>query len=211
MRKPVRIALIGGTAAVIAAGGTAAALTAGSGGSTQPAGATAVSTPVSATSSGPVSADQARQAAQQQLPGATVTKTDLDRDHGRAVWEVDLNRGQRGYEVRIDGTTGKIISVHAEHRDDNGDHNDSGNRAAGASAASGKADGAAVSVSADQARQIAQQKLPGATVTETDLDRDHGRAVWEVDLNGGQRGYEVHVDGSTGKIISVHADSGDHD
>lgn len=115
MRKPARIALIGGTAAVIAAGGTAVALTAGSSG--QPASAITVSDPASATSGGPVSAAQARQAAQQKLPGATVTETDLDHDHGRAVWEVDLSQGQRGYEVHVDGSTGKIISLHAGNTD----------------------------------------------------------------------------------------------
>lgn len=115
MRKPARIALIGGTAAVIAAGGAAVALTAGSSG--QPAGAITVSESVAATSGGPVSAAQARQAAQQKLPGATVAETDLDHDHGRAVWEVDLNRGQRGYEVQVDGSTGKIISLHVGHTD----------------------------------------------------------------------------------------------
>lgn len=115
MRKPARIALIGGAAAVIAASGTAAALAATSGGSSQPTAAAAIHKPAAATSSGLVSAEQARQAALQKLPGATVTETDLDHEHGRAVWEIDLSQGQRGYEVHIDGTTGKVISVHADH------------------------------------------------------------------------------------------------
>ncbi len=63
-------------------------------------------------------------------------------------------------------------------------------------------------VSAQQARQIAQQRVPGAMVTETERDREYGRAVWEVDLTRQHHEWEVIIDAATGKMISVCYDSG---
>jgi uncharacterized membrane protein YkoI len=102
-------------------------------------------------------------------------------------------------EVIIDVATGKIVSSR-------GDDND-GQRAV-PRAATGNT--AAATVTAAQARQIAQQQLPGATVTQTSLDREHGRAVWEVDLTGNHHGHEVSIDAATGKVVSTHADHEDH-
>lgn len=61
---------------------------------------------------GPISASQARQLAQQAVPGATITETELDHEHGQAVWEIDLSKGSCDYEVKISAATGKILSVH---------------------------------------------------------------------------------------------------
>ena len=113
MRKPIRIALMAGTAGVIAAAGTTAAF-AVQGNSQQTPNSTSYSTSVTAAHAAPgtVSAQQARQIAQQRVPGARVTETERDREHGRAVWEVDLTRPHHEWEVTIDAATGKVISVH---------------------------------------------------------------------------------------------------
>jgi len=58
-------------------------------------------------------------------------------------------------------------------------------------------------VSQDQARQIAQQRVPGAKVAETCFDHEHGRAVWEIELTKQHREYEVTIDALTGKVIKV--------
>jgi uncharacterized membrane protein YkoI len=67
---------------------------------------------------------------------------------------------------------------------------------------------AAGKVNAGQARHIAQQRVPGGMVTETDFDHEHGKAVWEVDLTGQHREYEIHIDAVTGKVLSVHTGAG---
>lgn len=67
--------------------------------------------------------------------------------------------------------------------------------------------GAAGKVTADRARQIARQCVPGGKVTETEFDHDHGRAVWEVDLTRQHHDYEVHIDAATGNVRSVHHDT----
>ena len=196
MRKPIQIAMMAGAAGVIVAGGTAAAFAVQGGNQPTKATTTNYSTsaptaPASPKAAGTVSAAQARQIAQQLVPGGTVTETDLDHEHGKAVWEVDLTKNNRHYEVHIDAATGKIIGV-------------------GASKASAPhaSQPAAGKVSAAQARQIAQQRVPGAIMTETDFDHEYGKAVWEVDLTKNNRHYEVHIDAATGQVLSVHQDTG---
>lgn len=115
MRKPTRIAVIAGTAGVIALAGTGAALAAAGGGGQQPA--VAAASPAPDTTADNISAAEARQIAQQQLPGAAVTQTSLDDEHGRAVWEVDLTRNHHGYEVSIDAATGNVVSTHTDDHD----------------------------------------------------------------------------------------------
>jgi uncharacterized membrane protein YkoI len=61
-------------------------------------------------------------------------------------------------------------------------------------------------VSAGRARQIAQQRVPGGTVTEIGLDHERGRAVWEVYLTKQHREYEVYIDAATSKIIGGRRD-----
>ncbi|MGE5290664.1 MAG: PepSY domain-containing protein, partial [Micromonosporaceae bacterium] len=95
MRKPIRVAILVGAAGALTLGGTTAALAA-LGGSQEPQTTTSYSTSSSAaptaspTAAGKVSPDRARQIALQRVPGARVTETEFDHEHGRAVWEVDL-------------------------------------------------------------------------------------------------------------------------
>jgi uncharacterized membrane protein YkoI len=202
MRKPIRIALLAGTAGVIVAGGTAAAIAIP--GDSQPVktATTGYNGPATAApkAAGTVTAAQARHTAQQRVPAATVTETDLDHEHGKAVWEVDLTGQHARWEVHVDAATGKITGVSAS-------------KASASDASQPAPVKAAGTVTAAQARHAAQQRLPAATVTETDLDHEHGKAVWEVDLTGQHAKWEVHADAVTGNILSIHhdTDTGGHD
>lgn len=189
MRKAMRIAVVAGTAGALALGGTVAAFAVQGGQQAQPR--ASYSQPAAHAD---VSAEQARRMAQKLVPGGKVTKTELDHEHGRAVWEVDLTKGGRDYEVKIDRATGKVLSIHSEPADEP-EARGSGQLAAGGPTGAG------------QARQLAQQAVPGGVVTETERDYEHGQAVWEVDLTKGGRGYEVKINAATGKILSVHYDT----
>lgn len=119
MRKPIRIAMLAGTAGAIALGGTTAALAVHGNDQNHQTTASYNASPrynasPSASPSAPakVSADRARQIAQQRVPGGTVTEIQLDHEHGRAVWEVYLTKQHREYEIYIGAATGKIIGGH---------------------------------------------------------------------------------------------------
>lgn len=55
--------------------------------------------------------------------------------------------------------------------------------------------------SADQARQKALQKVPNATVTDVDLDRDNGQQVYDIELVKGSKKYDLTFRVSDGKLL----------
>ena len=207
MRKPIRIAVLAGTAGVIVAGGTAAAFAfQGDSQPTQPtttaynrapaAPKAAETSPAPAKAAGKVTAAQARQIALHRAGSGMVTETDFDHEHGKAVWEIDVTTQNRHYEFHIDAATGKVLGLSASK--------------VGAAHTSQAAPAKAAGVSAAQARQIALQRVPGRA-TETDFDHEHGKAVWEVDVTGQRGKAEVHINAATGKVLSVHYDPGMED
>ncbi|MHA6805345.1 PepSY domain-containing protein [Salinifilum ghardaiensis] len=64
------------------------------------------------------------------------------------------------------------------------------------------------SVDEKQAERIALKKVPGASVTEIDLDRCYG-VEWELDLRKGNTEYEVEINADNGQIVSFEEDTDD--
>ena len=108
MRRPIRIAMLAGTAGLMTLGGTTAAL-AVQDSNHEPQ--TTASTSASPTAPVKVSADQAGKIAQQHVPGGTVTEIEIEHEHGRPLWEVYLTKQHREYEIYISAVTGNIISA----------------------------------------------------------------------------------------------------
>lgn len=60
-------------------------------------------------------------------------------------------------------------------------------------------------VTIDQAIKTASEKVPG-TVVEAELERKHGKTVWEVEVLGADGNVtEVHIDAATGAVIDTEA------
>ena len=60
-------------------------------------------------------------------------------------------------------------------------------------------------VTIDQAIKTASEKVPG-TVVEAELEKKHGKTVWEVEVLGADgKVTEVHIDASTGVVIDTEA------
>ena len=60
-------------------------------------------------------------------------------------------------------------------------------------------------VTIDQAIKTASEKVPG-TVVEAELEKKHGKTVWEVEILGAEGTVtEVHVDAVTGTVIDAEA------
>ena len=59
-------------------------------------------------------------------------------------------------------------------------------------------------VTIDQAIKTASEKAPG-TVVEAELEKKHGKTVWEVEVLGADgKVTEVHIDAATGAVIDVN-------
>lgn len=60
-------------------------------------------------------------------------------------------------------------------------------------------------VTIDQAIKTASEKVPG-TVVEAELEKKHGKTVWEVEVLGADGNVtEVHIDAATGSVIDTEA------
>jgi hypothetical protein len=60
-----------------------------------------------------------------------------------------------------------------------------------------------------EAVAIAEKRVPGARVTEVELEREHGRLQWEVELKKGPYEYDVDISASTGKILKYEREYDD--
>ena len=66
-------------------------------------------------------------------------------------------------------------------------------------------------VTADQAIKTAMEKVPG-TVVEAELEKKHGKTVWEVEVLGADgKVTEVHIDAADGTVIDTEAKKEEHE
>ena len=66
-------------------------------------------------------------------------------------------------------------------------------------------------VTAEQAIKTAMEKVPG-TVVEAELEKKHGKTVWEVEILGADgKVTEVHIDAAEGSVIDTEAKKEKHE
>jgi uncharacterized membrane protein YkoI len=64
-------------------------------------------------------------------------------------------------------------------------------------------------VTAEQAIKTAAENVPG-TVVEAELEKKHGKTVWEVEVFGADGSVtEVHIDAMTGTVIDTELKKGE--
>ncbi len=116
---------------------------------------------------------------------------DLDYEHGSMVYEVEFKVGAAEYEYDIGAADGDIVWYEIE-RD--------GTVEQGGSAIDGKA-----AISSDDAKTAALNHagLTASQVThlKTELDREGGKLVYEVEFKSGGHEYEYVIDAATGAVI----------
>ena len=68
-------------------------------------------------------------------------------------------------------------------------------------------------ITMEQASQIALEAVPGATITDRELEREKGGSGlrYSFDLKGPQGEREVGVDAQTGKVLEVSAEGPNKD
>jgi uncharacterized membrane protein YkoI len=75
------------------------------------------------TAAGSIDRTRAWAIAQLRAGGGKVTKTELEREHGRLVWKIEVFVGTVEYDVRIDANTGEVVRLKWRDRasDDRGE------------------------------------------------------------------------------------------
>jgi uncharacterized membrane protein YkoI len=158
-----------------------------------------------------LSKDEAAQIAIAAYPGTTANGVDLEEEDGRAVYEVNLSNG---YEVEVDGNSGKILETEASddgHEGDDADENDADdNDSNGAEnevrVPNGTIDDGAellpqAKITLEQAITAAQGAAQG-DIGEIDLEYAGDRLVFNVDVGD----KDVKVDATDGSIVSADSD-----
>ena len=149
-----------------------------------------------------ISPEEAQATAEAANPGSTATEVELDDENGSLVYSVELDNG---LEVQVDAGDGTIL--HTEQAGDEADDDDGDENEADDDDADDAAESAALqelaTISAADAEAAALADYPGATVVETELDRENGQVVYEVALDNGT---EVIVDAADGTVLGTEID-----
>ena len=118
----------------------------------------------------------------------TFVRSELDRDDGRLVYDVEFYTSDyKEYDYEIDAATGEILSYDYD--------------AEGYSYQPNATPGTAIT--AEQARAIALAEVPGAAesdIYEFETDRDDGRLEYEGKIIYNNTEYEFTIDGYSGAI-----------
>ena len=121
---------------------------------------------------------------------ATITKSKLDYEDGRQVYDIEWYAGGAKYDYEIAADTGEIISSAYEEK-------------------TMGADSRNVTVSEADAKKTALDRVSGATdknLYEWKLDYDDGRPEYEGKIIYGGTEYEFTIDASTGSVMEWDAE-----
>ena len=134
-----------------------------------------------------ISMDEARTLVLKKVPGATITKIELDYDDGRKIYEGEAYKDGYEYEFEINASTGKFIKWEQDWDDDHHDDDHHGSTSG--------------LISAEKAEQAVLNKLPGATIRSLELDEDDGYYCYEGEAYKNGVEYEFVIDAYSGKIL----------
>lgn len=126
---------------------------------------------------------------------ATFTKTAPDYDDGMLVYDVEFHTGDCAYEYEIDAATGRVYAKSAETFQAPAQHHTPGT---GTTIGIDKAKAAALSHAGFTADQV--------RITKTEMDRDDGRMVYEIEFLSGGVEYEYKIDAQTGDVLEYEHD-----
>ena len=129
------------------------------------------------------SSNAAAKAARSEVPGATVTEVDTDRESGYLVYEVSLVKGKKEYDLKYRASNAQLITYEwdlFQH------YNWSGGK----------------HISKKKIRKKALNKVSGATVKSIYLEYDDDGDEYKVLLKKGKKNYTLEYDAGNGKLIS---------
>ncbi len=135
----------------------------------------------SAAAAGISSANQAREKALKKVPNAVVTDTDLDTENGEQVYEIELVKGSKKYDITYRASDGKMTEYGWEKTT----VSPSRNRAV---------------ISEEKCRQLALDRVKNATITAVSQKTDDGIDIYKVKMTAGNKRYTLEYHARTGAL-----------
>ncbi len=151
----------------------------------------------------------------------TFTKSELDYDNGRQVYEIEFYTQDYEYEYEIDASTGEIIDFACEKREGihtgnitNTPVNNKTEQPVNAGAATvtpaASDSSKTAEITMEQAKAMVLKWIPGATekdIWKAKTEYDNGRTEYEIKVLFGNAEYEFEIDASAGKVIECQYDA----
>ena len=134
----------------------------------------------------------------------TAYESDLDREHGIMVYDIDFKCEGFEYEYEIDAATGSVLKNQKERDDDYIPAQSGGSQASG---------GSGSYISEARAKEIAFTHAGVVANTvyeyESDLDDEHGKMIYEIEFKAGNYEYEYEIDAVSGSVLKYKWDEDD--
>ena len=138
-----------------------------------------------------ITEERAREIALAETGGGVVTKSELNRENGIMVYEIDIVNGDMAYEINVGVNDSKIYKNKSRMV---------------TSVSKGINMNDANVISAERAKEIAIQRARGGVVEECKLKTHRGVLVYEIELINNGVEYEVRIDATTGAITEFEID-----
>lgn len=131
----------------------------------------------------------------------TIKKIELEQEKGRYIYEVEVDKDGREFEVSIDSVTGGIIGIEEEIKEQNPEVEP---------LISSQSSG--LIISKEDAIRIAEDRLgSGFDLEEVDTGSYRGIKAWELEFESGSEEAEVIIDMETGEILNIEYEEEDDD
>lgn len=139
-----------------------------------------------------ISLDEAKSIALKEagLTEADFIKAEQDFDDGRKVYEIEFRSGDRKWEYNIDAENGNVLAYDI---DDKYITNTDGNVIT-------------ASAAEDIALNMAKTTRDSVSHIKSEIDRDNGKTVYEVEFWTGNKEYKYDIDAITGEVLSADVD-----
>ncbi len=144
----------------------------------------------SAVASAAITQDQAKAIVMKEVPNGQITKMELDYDHGRQVYEIEVMDGNVERDFDIDAETGTIVKMDMDHHHGHKHKNCNQNM-----------NMAQPKVTYEQAKNIALKQSKNGKFKEIELKTKNGVQVYDVEIVEGIMDREILIDANTGAIL----------
>jgi len=129
--------------------------------------------------------DKAIEIALSLTDGGRVVEFEADIDDGHHIYEIEIEKNHKEYDIELDARTGKVLEFESDDDEDG---------------AAGQL------IGRERAMEIALDKTEGGRIVEFELDEDDGQYIYEIEIIKDGIEYEVEIDGYSGKIIEFEED-----
>lgn len=125
---------------------------------------------------------QVKKMALKKVKGAHILEIDKDYEKGVLIWEVDLIKGTKKYEIKYRASDGKMLSYEWEQK---------------------KIDRKTKKkvISQDKCKSLARKQVKGAKITSINKKYEKGIVLYKVKMKTSTKKYELKYHGRTGKLI----------